>query len=135
MDGRRSEVPGDLTSEQLQLLARVAPLVEHASLRARVADVAWWYGDRSRGDIRDLAVESYRSFPLDPEHWFAGGEDAWRRALQIAKVLGPGGSALRAEMQAALEGVIDQAVAEHRFFPVKVSGVRRQLQAACRSGA
>ena len=123
LNGRRSEVPGDLTPKQLQLLAQVAPLIEQPSLRARVADIAWWYGDRSRRDLRDLAVESYRSFPLDPDHWFAGGEEAWRRALQIAKMLGSGGAALREELRAALEGVIDEAVAERRFFLVKASAV------------
>src|SRR2546430_5451875 len=47
---------------------------------------------RSRIDLRDLAIEAYRSFPLDREHWFAGSEDAWRRALQIAKLLGVPGA-------------------------------------------
>ncbi|MGH3337983.1 MAG: DUF7380 domain-containing protein, partial [Propionibacteriaceae bacterium] len=40
-----------LTDEQRALLALIAPLIEQPSLRARVADVAWFYGERSRTDL------------------------------------------------------------------------------------
>jgi hypothetical protein len=44
--GARSVLPSDLTDQQTVLLARIAPLIKQPSLRARVADIAWFYGKR-----------------------------------------------------------------------------------------
>src|SRR5215216_3739748 len=42
--GKRSVLPSDLTNDQIALLARIARHIQQPLLRARVADVAWFYG-------------------------------------------------------------------------------------------
>lgn len=86
---RRSPVPADLTKEQVALLARIAPLVDRSDLRARVADVAWYYGDRSNVLLLDMAVDAYRAAPLTGEVWFSVGNDGWRRGFELARRRGP----------------------------------------------
>jgi hypothetical protein len=68
--GRRSILPSDLTDEQKTLVARIAPLIEQPSLRARVADVAWFYGERSKTDLVDLAIDGYTAMPLTVDVWY-----------------------------------------------------------------
>jgi hypothetical protein len=71
--GARSVLPSDLTDQQTVLLARIAPLIKQPSLRARVADIAWFYGKRSRTDSVDLAIDAYRAMPLTTKVWYDGG--------------------------------------------------------------
>jgi hypothetical protein len=65
---KRTAVPADLDADQVALLARIAPLVERDDLRARVADVAWVYGDRSDIAMLDRAIDAYRAAPQARRH-------------------------------------------------------------------
>ncbi len=58
MEGRRSLVPSDLLTDQIGILAELAPTIENVGLKARLADVAWTM-QRKRQDSADLAVHSY----------------------------------------------------------------------------
>ena len=57
MDERRSATSGDLTDEELAMLRELAPGIEDAEMRARVADAIW---DRKR-DVKfaQMAIDSY----------------------------------------------------------------------------
>jgi hypothetical protein len=61
----RSAHPSDLDKEMLALLARLAPLITQPTLQARVADVAWYYGNRTDVELAALAIDAYRSMPLE----------------------------------------------------------------------
>lgn len=71
---KRMVGPADLNPHQVALLARIAPLVERDDLRARVADVAWVYGDRSDVAMLDRAIDAYRAAPLTGDIWFSVGQ-------------------------------------------------------------
>ncbi|GAA0597899.1 DUF4209 domain-containing protein [Kribbella sandramycini] len=120
-DGHRSPLPADLTPEQVALLRRIAPTIEHASLRARVADVAWFYGDRGASDLLDIAVDTYRSFPLDRQHWARSSEEAWQRALQLAKRLGRRRTEVMAALGDSMRDVILRADADDGFLTTQIS--------------
>ena len=57
-------------------------------LRARVADVAWFYGDRSDVAMLDRAIDAYRAAPLAGDVWFGVGKGAWVRAFELAVTQG-----------------------------------------------
>ncbi len=101
--GKRTVVPADLDADQVALLARIAPLVERDDLRARVADVAWVYGDRSDIAMLDRAIDAYRAAPLTGDVWFSVGKDAWVRAFALAARRGPDGQARVQDMSDALK--------------------------------
>lgn len=121
LDGKRTALPSDLTSDQLVILAKIAPAIEQLPLRARIADVAWFYGDRKRRDLLDLAIDAYRRCPLDREHWFTVGEESWRRALQLAKRLGKQRATITQPMCDSLTDLLLNASASDRFFAESVS--------------
>ncbi|WP_443670019.1 DUF7380 domain-containing protein [Gordonia sputi] len=104
--GQRTVVPADMDSEQLALLARIAPLVERDDLRARVADVAWCYGDRSDIAMLDRGIDAYRAAPLTGDVWFSVGRDAWVRAFELAARRGADGQARVQEVSGALTAQI-----------------------------
>lgn len=105
-NGKRTLVPSDLDADQVTLLARIAPLIQRDDLRARVADVAWVYGDRSDVAMLDRAVNAYRAAPLTGDMWFSVGKDAWVRAFALAGRRGTDGQARVQEMSDALKAEV-----------------------------
>jgi hypothetical protein len=125
-DGRRSILPSDLTDEQKALLARIAPLIEQPSLRARVADVAWFYGERSRTDLVDLAIDGYTAMPLTVEVWYAVGEDSWQRAFDLVRRRGKDGQAPIKEMTSKLTRKVLTSSMDDRFLVVRWAAMLRE---------
>ena len=128
---RRSVIPADLTTEQIALLARIAPLLDRPDLRARVADVAWVYGDRSNVAMLDLAIHAYRAAPLTSDVWFSIGRDAWQRAFELAKRQGADGVVRIQEMTKALKDEVLAGTLADRFrVPDCAALLREQGQVA-----
>jgi hypothetical protein len=119
--GQRSPLPSDLDADQLALLGQVAPMIKSHSLRARVADVAWSYGDIRAADLLNLAIEAYRTSPLHRDHWARITEQSWRRALQLAKRLGRRRGEVIQPMCDAMRDLILNAEMDDRFFVIGVS--------------
>jgi hypothetical protein len=124
--GKRSAVPEDLSPDQVALLAHIAPLVENTALRARVADVAWCYGNRGRRDLLDIAVDAYRSTPLDYESWIAGGKAEWQRAYALLLHQGAPGRVRVQEMNSVLQQRIVDGSADDGFMLSEMSQMLRR---------
>ncbi|MEH0841890.1 DUF4209 domain-containing protein [Micromonospora sp. CPCC 205711] len=119
----RSAMPSDLTAKQLGVLASLAPLVEHAGLRARVADIAWTYGDRRDGALLTTAIDAYRESPLEASSWYHGGEESWRRALELGLRRGKAEHRRVEEMSEALKTQILAASVNDSFLTVQISAL------------
>lgn len=126
MGGKRTVVPADLGVDQLALLTRIAPLVERDDLRARVADVAWVYGDRADVEMLDRAIDAYRAAPLTGPVWFAAGRDAWVRAFELVARRGTDGHARLQEMSEALRAEVLAGKLADDFTTVGFSETLRQ---------
>lgn len=124
--GKRTVVPADLAADQVALLARIAPLVERDDLRARVADVAWVYGDRSDVAMLDRAIDAYRAAPLTGDVWFSVGKDAWIRAFVLAARRGADGQARMQEMSDALKTQVLAGQVTDNFITVGFAETLRQ---------
>lgn len=125
-DGKRTVVPADMDAEQVALLARIAPLIERDDLRARVADVAWVYGDRSDIAMLDRAIDAYRAAPLSGNAWFRVGKDAWVRAFALAARRGADGRVKAQEMSDALKALVLAGQVSDKFRTVGISETLRQ---------
>lgn len=121
MDGRRSVLPEDLAEEELRLLAEIAPQLSEPTIRARVADVAWAYGDRQNHVMWQLAVDSYFAVPLEPEPWMHVGKDTYRRGLELALRRGKPGIALAQAVADKLLAFILTPAVPDRWMAVEVS--------------
>lgn len=130
--GKRTPVPADLDADQVALLARIAPLIKRDDLRARVADVAWFYGDRSNVAMLDRAIDAYRAAPLTGDVWFRVGKDAWDRAFELAMRRGPEGQARVQEMSDALKAQVLAGQVADNFRTV---GFAETLRRHCRVDA
>ncbi len=58
MEGRRSAIPSDMSSEQVTELASAVPSIVNSGLRARVADTAWTM-KRSEPSLGFAAIDAY----------------------------------------------------------------------------
>lgn len=126
ISGKRTVVPADLDADQVALLARIAPLVERDDLRARVADVAWVYGERSDVAMLDRAIDAYRAAPLTDDVWFSVGKEAWVRAFELAARCGPDGQARIQDMSDALKAQVVAGEVTDSFRAVGFAETLRQ---------
>ncbi|WP_152191415.1 DUF4209 domain-containing protein [Georgenia satyanarayanai] len=124
--GERTVVPADLSADQVALLARIAPLVERDDLRARIADVAWVYGDRSDIAMLDRAIDAYRAAPLTGDVWFSVGREAWVRAFALAARRGKDGHSRVQEMSDALKAQVLAGQVTDHFRTVGFAETLRQ---------
>ncbi len=124
--GERSPTPEDLRPDQLRLLERIAPMVEEPALRARVADVAWHYGNRGRTDLLAIAIDAYCLTPLDYKPWIAGGRASWRRAYDLVRHQGKPGRARAQQMNNILQHRILNGTADDGLIISEVSQLLRR---------
>lgn len=122
---RRSAVPDDLEPKQLALLAHIAPLIAQPVLRARVADVAWFYGDRGDVQMLDLAIDAYRAIPLERRAWLRVGRGSWRRAVELGRRRGKAGRQKLDEIAEKLQERILASDVSDSFMIAEVSDLLR----------
>lgn len=94
-DGSRTVLPSDIDAGRIALLAAAAPLVENVPMRARLADVAWTYGDRSNMATLDVALDAYLALPLERWAWHMVSRDGWQRAVEVLQRRGNAETARR----------------------------------------
>ena len=119
--GRRSPLPADLGEDHVRLLATVAPLVDNVPMRARIADVAWSYGDRKDLSLLSEAIDAYRAVPLQPEIWHMSGRASWQRALDLAQSRGRAEDARLGQMVQTLIDTVTNGVTSYGFMLVDLS--------------
>ncbi|MFY2763537.1 DUF4209 domain-containing protein [Arenimonas sp. MALMAid1274] len=87
MDGRRSSVPDDLKSEDVAFFAEIVDEIDDVRLKARLADLVWVTGRPREVRFALLAIDAYRSIPLDTETWVRDGRECWERAIGLARMV------------------------------------------------
>jgi hypothetical protein len=117
-DGARSFIPADLTRAQVDLIAQLAGAVNHQLLRARLADLVW-LKDRRKGIVFPrMAIDAYRTHPIDFDTWHVSGQAVWHRALGLAISLGGGAENRAVEIETALLAAFDRALGAGNFEPM-----------------
>lgn len=117
-DGTRSMLPEDLNSAQVELLAQLTGVVRNPLLRARLADLVWLKERRKGIDFARMAIDGYRTHPIDFDTWHASGRAVWHRALQLAASIGGGAGERTGDIEGALLAAFDRAVGASTFEPL-----------------
>lgn len=117
-NGARSFTPEDLTLDQIDLIAELASVVNHQLLRARLADLVWLKGRRKGIAFPCMAIDGYRTHPINLDTWHLCGQAVWHRALGLAISLGGGAGSRAVEIEAALLGAFDRALGAGSFEPM-----------------
>lgn len=127
----RSCIPSDLTPDQLELLREIVAVMDDSddpSLRARLCDVCWTYGNRRDSDMLDQAIRAYSCGPLEPGHWHGEGRAEWQRGLELVKRRGRSGETQTLSMATALKQRLDTLTPQDRFFGVQLSQMIRDYK-------
>lgn len=126
-DGRSTLTPQHLTPAQIALISELAPVVQDHRLRARLADLVWLAPGRRNISFALLAIDAYRTHPLDGDAWGMGSEDAWRRAIRLALQLRQGAGDRVAQMEVALHAAFSQALNAQDQTPLWYACALRDL--------
>ncbi|HLI76996.1 MAG TPA: DUF4209 domain-containing protein [Acidobacteriaceae bacterium] len=135
LGGHRSPLPSDLDANDLALLSRIAHLMDdtdNASLRARVCDVSWFYGNRADVELLDDAIAAYIAVPLTFDAWHAEGRNEWERALELAVRRGKDGYAQMQAMTSALLDRLRSGEGASGYFGVQLSEMIREHRLAAK---
>lgn len=136
--GRRTSLPSDLGANELALLCQIAHLMDNtdnASLRARVCDVGWFYGDRADVALLDRAIAAYTAAPPTVDDWYAEGRNEWERALELALRRGDDGSSQIQAMALTLLDCLRSAESADGYFGVQLSEMIRNHRLATKDEA
>jgi hypothetical protein len=128
MGGQRSALPTDLSRRQYQLLHHVLPHIEQAPLRARIADALWCFRDRSDHELVRIAIDAYRAVPLERDPWVHRGDDAWRRAIELARRRGGAESERLDKMAATITQRIFAGSTREGFMLIDLSDLLRKCR-------
>ena len=83
IEGRRTPIVDDLSSDEIDFLARVVGDVDDAWLQARLADLVWVV-NRDHEAAR-TAIDAYGHIPIRPED--PAWKECWERAIRLARLL------------------------------------------------
>ena len=104
--------PDDLSETDIALFAEIVGTIDNPWLKARLADLVWLI--RRDFQFALMAIDSYRSIPLDTETWLPYGEKCWQRAIDLAFMLGA--RERLAEMEASIFEVFRSATKQDGFL-------------------
>ena len=105
---RRSMISSDLSERQLKVLAGFLPSVENPWLKGRLAHLVWLCSQPRDVSFALMAIDCYRSLPLDFPAWLRGGHAAWAQAIMLSKSLRP---AAGSRLQGIERNLVDAALA------------------------
>ena len=110
----RWPIPDDFSETDITFFADIVGTIDNPWLKARLADLVWLI----RHDFRFalMAIDSYRSIPLDTETWLPYGEECWQRAIGLAFTLGAGVGDRLTEMEASIFEVVESATKQDGFL-------------------
>ncbi len=82
--GKRSALPEDFTSAELDFFEKILCDIDEPWLKARLADLLWLIRRPKNPDHARIAIESYISHPIDPKTWNRDVNDCWERAARLS---------------------------------------------------
>jgi hypothetical protein len=112
MEGKRSVIPDDMSDSDIVFFSQIVDEVDDLWLKARLSDLVWL--KQKPRDVRFalLAIDAYRSIPLDTDTWVRGGRECWERAIGLALILRAGAGERLAEMETAMVTSFSAATCE-----------------------
>lgn len=119
---RRSAIPTDFSDHAIAIFAEITPTVRNLHLRARLADLVWLRGRRHGIAFCHLAIDTYRTLPLDADTWFSFGREYWARALTLSLSIGPGAGPRTAEIEASLISALF-GMQDDGFVPLQIANL------------
>jgi len=116
MDGKRSSLPEDFQTEDIDLFSQIVEEIDDVWLKARIADLVWLLQRPRNVKFALMAIDAYREIPLTTEIWVRGGKECWERAISLALMLRSGAGNRLQEIEKAVIAAAKLATLEDGFL-------------------
>jgi len=114
--GKRSAIPEDLSDIEITFLSEIVGGISDLWLKARLADLVWIRKRPRDVSFALMAIDSYRSMPIDPDTWVFDGQECWERAIRLARMLNAGSGNRLKEIEYTVIGAFDSATCQDGFL-------------------
>ena len=114
--GSRSTMPDDFTDSEIDFFAHIVESIDKPTLKGRLADLVWLLRQPRNVKFALSAIDSYMQVPLDVDNWFGDGEQCWKRAIGLCRMIGPTGADHLDRIETSMIEALDSATAEDKFF-------------------
>lgn len=101
-EGKRSTIPDDFCEADVEFFGEICEEIDDDWLRGRLADLVWLLKKPRNRHFALIAIDAYRSMPLNIENWYRDGFQYWGRAVALAKMLRGGAGNRLAEMESSI---------------------------------
>ena len=120
----RSPIPDDFSETDITFFAEIVERIDDPWLKARLADLVWLI----RRDFRFalIAIDNYRTIPLGTKTWMRDGEQCWKRAISLARMLGAGAGNRLTEMEASVVEAFESATRQDGILGLELASLLRQ---------
>jgi hypothetical protein len=85
LEGKRSAIADDFSSEQLEFISSIYEEMAEPLVKARFADLLWLCVNPKKVDYVRAAIQNYLMLPIDPETWHSDIGDCWKRCIRLAR--------------------------------------------------
>lgn len=102
IDGKRSALPEDFTVADIEFFSAIVDIVDNIYLKARLADLVWLLKRPRDPRFALIAIDAYRSLPIELTIWIEEGRACFERAARLSTMLGTGAGERRRQIEAAL---------------------------------
>lgn len=115
-EGKRSILPEDLGEDDIRFFSEIFGSIDEPWLKARISELLWLLKTPKDPRHALAVIESYRAIPLETETWVHGGDECWRRALILARMLRRGVDTHLDEMEKTIIGAFEGATRSDGFL-------------------
>lgn len=121
MGGNRSTIPDDFNGAEIQFFSQIVDKIDDIWLKARLAELVWLKQRPRDFKFALMAIDSYRSIPLDTDTWVSDGRECWERAIGLARMLNAGSGNRLKEIETAIIRAFDSATRQDGFLGLWLS--------------
>ena len=114
--GSRSTMPDDFTDSEIDFFAHIVDSIDKPALKGRLADLVWLLRQPRNVKFALDAIGSYMQVPLDVDNWFGDGEQCWKRAIGLCRMIGPTCADHLDQIETSMIETLESTTTGDKFF-------------------
>ncbi|MEN9504027.1 MAG: hypothetical protein RI964_3312 [Pseudomonadota bacterium] len=130
MNDRRSTLPEDFSTEEIELLLSIYTEIDNAKLCARISDLVWLVKRPKNLQAATSAIDAYRQVAIGIESWIRDGRECWDRAIQLCLMLGTGAGDRLQQIEQALQAALLGTTTSDENLPLWIASLLRKHRLA-----
>ena len=126
--GGCSSALDSFSEDDLVFFGVIVPVADDPWLKGRLADILWLRHQPRDVNFALVAIDAYRSIPLDAQIWAHGASDCWKRAIGLARMLKGGAGERLKEMEDTIIGSFHVATQETSILALDLASLLRDTK-------